>query len=103
LNGTIEDLRATAFKVPTDSPESDGTLEWGATTLVLVRAFDGKTAGIGCTCSHESCAPLIRDGLDIRVCIVEMPAVNTPQFGWVKHRLPNRAQPVPPIYLKDAS
>jgi hypothetical protein len=27
-----------------------------------------------------------------------MPAMNTPQFGWVKSRLKNRAQPVPPIY-----
>jgi hypothetical protein len=29
---------------------------------------------------------------------VQMPAVNTPQFSWVLSRLPNRAQPVPPIY-----
>jgi hypothetical protein len=28
---------------------------------------------------------------------VQLPAVNTPQFGWVKSRLPNKAQPVPPI------
>ncbi len=30
--------------------------------------------------------------------MVQLPAVNTPQFGWVKSRLPNKAQPVPPIY-----
>jgi len=29
---------------------------------------------------------------------VQLPAVNTPQFSWVKSRLPHRAQPVPPIY-----
>jgi hypothetical protein len=29
---------------------------------------------------------------------VQLPAMNTPQFGWVKSRLPNKAQPVPPIY-----
>lgn len=30
--------------------------------------------------------------------MVQLPAVNTPQFGWVKSRLPHKAQPVPPIY-----
>jgi hypothetical protein len=30
--------------------------------------------------------------------MVQMPAVNTPQFGWVLSRLPRKAQPVPPIY-----
>lgn len=30
--------------------------------------------------------------------MVQMPAMNTPQFGWVKSRLPHKAQPVPPIY-----
>jgi NAD(P)-dependent dehydrogenase (short-subunit alcohol dehydrogenase family) len=41
---------------------------------------------------------LIHDKMDIHVCIVEMPAVNTPQFGWVKNKLPHKAQPVPPIF-----
>jgi hypothetical protein len=30
--------------------------------------------------------------------MVQLPAVNTPQFGWVLSRLPHKAQPVPPIY-----
>ena len=34
----------------------------------------------------------------VHVTMVQLPAVNTPQFDWVKSRLPNRAQPVPPIY-----
>ena len=34
----------------------------------------------------------------VRVTMVQMPALNTPQFGWVKSRLPRKAQPVPPIY-----
>jgi NAD(P)-dependent dehydrogenase (short-subunit alcohol dehydrogenase family) len=46
---------------------------------------------------------LIHDKKDIHVCIVEMPAVNTPQFGWVKSRLPNKAQPVPPIYQPEVA
>jgi NAD(P)-dependent dehydrogenase (short-subunit alcohol dehydrogenase family) len=35
---------------------------------------------------------------NIRVTMVQMPAVNTPQFSWVLTRLPKHAQPVPPIY-----
>ena len=41
---------------------------------------------------------LIHDGSNVKVTMVQMPAVNTPQFGWVKSRLPRKAQPVPPIY-----
>ena len=41
---------------------------------------------------------LIHDGSRVRVTMVHLPAVNTPQFDWVKSRLPNRAQPVPPIF-----
>ena len=41
---------------------------------------------------------LLHDGSHVHVSSVHLPAMNTPQFGWVKSRLPNRAQPVPPIY-----
>lgn len=41
---------------------------------------------------------LYHEGSRVRVCMVQMPALNTPQFGWVKSRLPRRAQPVPPIF-----
>jgi NAD(P)-dependent dehydrogenase (short-subunit alcohol dehydrogenase family) len=34
----------------------------------------------------------------VRVSMVHLPATNTPQFDWVKSRLPGRAQPVPPIF-----
>jgi NAD(P)-dependent dehydrogenase (short-subunit alcohol dehydrogenase family) len=41
---------------------------------------------------------LLHDGSRITVTMVQLPAVNTPQFDWVKSRLPNRAQPVPPVF-----
>ena len=41
---------------------------------------------------------LIHADSDIHLGIVHMPALNTPQFDWVRSRLPHRAQPVPPIY-----
>lgn len=41
---------------------------------------------------------LIHDKSQVKVTMVQMPALNTPQFGWVKSRLKNKAQPVPPIF-----
>jgi hypothetical protein len=43
-------------------------------------------------------AELDHDGSDVRVSMVHMPALNTPQFGWVRSRLPKHPQPVPPIF-----
>ncbi|HEU6448084.1 MAG TPA: SDR family oxidoreductase [Verrucomicrobiae bacterium] len=48
-------------------------------------------------------AELLHDQKNIRVCLVEMPAVNTTQFGWVKSRLRKKAQPVPPIYQPEVA
>ena len=48
---------------------------------------------------HESVrVELLHDRSNVHVTMVQMPAVNTPQFSWVLSRLPNQAQPVPPIY-----
>jgi len=41
---------------------------------------------------------LMHDGSHVRVTMVQLPAMNTPQFSWVKSRLPKQPQPVPPIY-----
>lgn len=41
---------------------------------------------------------LLHDKSKVRVTMVHMPALNTPQFGWVKSRLKHKAQPVPPIF-----
>lgn len=41
---------------------------------------------------------LIHDGSRVRITMVNLPGVNTTQFGWIKSRLPNNPQPVPPIY-----
>jgi short-subunit dehydrogenase len=41
---------------------------------------------------------LIHERSQVSVTVVHMPALNTPQFGWVKSRLRNKAQPVPPIF-----
>ena len=41
---------------------------------------------------------LIHDKSNVHTTMVQMPALNTPQFGWCKSRLPHKAQPVPPIF-----
>jgi hypothetical protein len=41
---------------------------------------------------------LYHDKSNVKISAVHMPAMNTPQFTWVKSRLPGRPQPVPPIY-----
>src|SRR5713226_9387963 len=48
---------------------------------------------------HDSLrCELIHDKSNVRVVMVNMPALNTPQFRWVKSRLPRKGQPVPPIF-----
>jgi NAD(P)-dependent dehydrogenase (short-subunit alcohol dehydrogenase family) len=48
---------------------------------------------------HDSLrSELIHDNSNVRVTMVQLPAMNTPQFSWVKSRLPRKPQPVPPIY-----
>src|SRR5207248_9414912 len=41
---------------------------------------------------------LMHDHSNVHVTLVQMPALNTPQFSWVRSRLPRQPQPVPPIY-----
>jgi NAD(P)-dependent dehydrogenase (short-subunit alcohol dehydrogenase family) len=53
---------------------------------------------------HESLrAELLHDRSNVHVTMVQLPAVNTPQFSWVLSRMPHRAQPVPPIYQPEVA
>ncbi|MCA1671653.1 MAG: short-chain dehydrogenase, partial [Actinobacteria bacterium] len=46
---------------------------------------------------------LLHDESAVRITTVHMPALNTPQFGWVRSRLPFHPQPVPPIYQPEVA
>ena len=59
----IESINVSAYTIPTETPESDGTLEWTSTTLVLVEAKAGARSGIGFTYADKSTATLIADRL----------------------------------------
>lgn len=66
-------------------------------SIPLQSAYCGaKHAIMGFTDSIR--CELIHDNSNVQITMVQLPAVNTPQFSWVKSRLPDKAQPVPPIY-----
>ena len=58
-------------------------------------AIQGFTESVRCELMH--------DGSAVHMTMVQLPALNTPQFGWVKTRLPNKAQPVPPIHQPEVA
>ncbi len=53
-------------------------------------AINGFTDSLRCELHH--------DNSNVKVTTVQMPAMNTTQFDWVKNRMPNDTQPVPPIF-----
>jgi len=46
---------------------------------------------------------LLHDHSRVHLTMVQLPALNTPQFAWVKSRLPHQAQPVPPIFQPEVA
>jgi L-alanine-DL-glutamate epimerase-like enolase superfamily enzyme len=59
----IERVAASAYVIPTDAPESDGTLVWDSTTLVVAQVEAGGRQGLGYTYADTATAALIRDKL----------------------------------------
>ncbi|HEX4346409.1 MAG TPA: enolase C-terminal domain-like protein [Vicinamibacterales bacterium] len=55
----IHRVEVAAFTIPTDAPESDGTFEWNATTIVVVHVAAGGVTGLGYTYSDVSAASLV--------------------------------------------
>lgn len=53
-------------------------------------AVQGFTESVRCELMH--------DNSQVKISMIQLPAMNTPQFNWVKSRLPRKPQPVPPIY-----
>lgn len=53
-------------------------------------AIQGFTESLRCELMH--------DGSKVKISMIQLPAMNTPQFNWVKSRLPRKPQPVPPIF-----
>ena len=70
--------------------------------IPLQAAYCAAKHAIQGFCDSLRCE-LIHDKSCVRVTMIEMPALNTPQFGWVKSRLPRKAQPVPPIFQPEVA
>jgi L-alanine-DL-glutamate epimerase-like enolase superfamily enzyme len=59
----VETVAASAYTVPTEEPESDATLEWDATTIVVVEARAGGEIGLGYTYGHAAAAVVVDETL----------------------------------------
>jgi L-alanine-DL-glutamate epimerase-like enolase superfamily enzyme len=89
---SVQDLRVSAYVIPTESPESDGTLSWNRTVLVLVTTKAGGQQGIGYTYADESTAALIHHTLANRVIgqnALDIPAI----WASLRHHIRNLGRP----------
>ncbi|HLY67350.1 MAG TPA: enolase C-terminal domain-like protein [Chloroflexota bacterium] len=59
----VERLEVSAYKIPTDRPEADGTINWDSTTMVVVEAFAGGCRGLGMSYASKSAAVLVEEKL----------------------------------------
>ncbi len=59
----VQAVEASAYRIPTDEPESDGSFEWEATTLVLVRVRAGGEAGLGYSYASGAAASVVNETL----------------------------------------
>src|SRR6185437_766269 len=74
----IEKIAVSTYSIPTDFPESDGTLEWNKTDIVVVQVHSGRVSGLGYTYADQATSHLIsgllapivknRDAMDIPGC-----------------------------------
>ena len=88
----IQRIGVSAFTIPTSSPESDGTLEWDKTTIVIVQASAGGRKGIGYTYADESTATLIHHTLAKHVIgqdAFDIPAI----WARLRHHIRNLGRP----------
>jgi L-alanine-DL-glutamate epimerase-like enolase superfamily enzyme len=63
MSATIDRIDVDVYTVATAEPEADGTLQWDATTAVVVHARSGEHTGLGWTYSSPAAAAVIRDEL----------------------------------------
>lgn len=76
---SVEKIEVYAYTVPTDSPESDGTLAWGSTTMVLVEAVGAGERGIGYAYGDVSVGKFVESKLK---GVVEGADVMAPPAAW---------------------
>lgn len=92
VQSPIDKIEVSAYTVPTDYPESDGTLKWEKTTIVIVEASAGGISGLGYTYANTATAALIRELLsDI---VVGRDAMDVPgTWSAMVHAIRNLGRP----------
>ncbi len=80
LNATIDKLTVSAYTIPTDAPEADGTFDWQQTTIVIVEVEGAGRRGLGYSYTDASAATLIRGTL-ARVVLDR--SVMDPAAAWI--------------------
>jgi NAD(P)-dependent dehydrogenase (short-subunit alcohol dehydrogenase family) len=88
-------------------PRGQGTIvqvgsALGSRSIPLQSAYCGAKHAINGFTSSLRCE-LLHEHSGVKVTVVQMPAVNTPQFSWVRSKLPRHPQPVPPIYQPEVA
>jgi|SRR5689334_6940323 len=84
----IKQVHTAAYKIPTATPESDGTLAWNSTTLIITEAEAGGKTGIGYTYADESAAYLIEHTLKDLVKeknVFDISAINNFLIGKIRN------------------
>jgi len=61
LDAAVESLEVSAYTIPTDEPESDGTFEWDSTTIVVVEAHGGGETGLGYTYGPKAVGAVVEE------------------------------------------
>jgi L-alanine-DL-glutamate epimerase-like enolase superfamily enzyme len=87
----ISDVQVSAYTLPTDRPESDGTLEWQETTIILVKIRSRDKEGLGYTYGHISIVDVIQSLLTPIVLGKEVMDVMTIQTAMI-HQIRNNGQ-----------
>src|SRR5436190_48217 len=88
----IESLRVSAYTIPTETPEADGTYAWDSTTIVIVEVADGGQQGLGYTYADAATAKLIEDKLKDVVIGRDAMAVQSAWLAMV-HSIRNLGRP----------
>jgi L-alanine-DL-glutamate epimerase-like enolase superfamily enzyme len=88
VDAQIDQVSASAYSVPTDAPESDGTLEWDETTVVIVEVEAGGVRGLGFSYTGEAAARVVERRL-ARVVIghaaMDIPAASSAMVAAVRN------------------
>ncbi|WP_148599005.1 enolase C-terminal domain-like protein [Aquisphaera giovannonii] len=82
-DAVVDRVEASAYRIPTDAPEADGTAAWGDTTLVVVEVSAGGGTGLGYTYASSAAASLVRERLADVVLGVDAMATSAAWAGMV--------------------